>query len=240
MRARVWLPVAALFVASIWCVLLLAARRHAYGPTGSRYLVWNLGLAWLPLVFALLLYVAFRRRHTKAELLALGAAWLVFLPNAPYMVTDFVHLGDRHRLVDTMILSSFAFTALALGFASLLLVQIVVTRKMGAPLGWFVALGALFLASVGVYLGRVHRFNSWDVITRPRLVVWTMSQALDDPFAHTHTLFFIAAGGAFLVLAYVGLYGVADLVATLGRDDRQPLLLSQRQWPSRSSSSNPS
>ena len=64
MRARVWLPVVALFAASVWCVVLVVARRHAYGPGGFRYLVWNLGLAWLPLVFALLLYVAYRRRHT--------------------------------------------------------------------------------------------------------------------------------------------------------------------------------
>jgi len=220
MRARVWLPVAALFAASAWCLVLVAARRHAYGPSGSRYLVWNLGLAWLPLVFALLLYIAFRRRHTIAELLALGAAWLVFLPNAPYVLTDFVHLGHRHRLVDSMILASFAFTALGLGFASLLLVQIVVTRKAGAPAGWLVALSALFLASIGVYLGRVHRFNSWDVITRPRLVAWTMLQGLADPFAHLQILFFVAAGAGFLALAYVALYGVADLVAALGRDDR--------------------
>jgi len=220
MRARVWLPVAALFAASAWCLVLVAARRHAYGPSGSRYLVWNLGLAWLPLVFALLLYIAFRRRHTIAELLALGAAWLVFLPNAPYVLTDFVHLGHRHRLVDSMILASFAFTALGLGFASLLLVQIVVTRKAGAAAGWVVALSALFLASIGVYLGRVHRFNSWDVITRPRLVAWTMLQGLADPFAHLQILFFVAAGAGFLALAYVALYGVADLVAALGRDER--------------------
>jgi uncharacterized membrane protein len=240
MRARVWLPVTALFVASVWCVVLVAARRHAYGPGGFRYLVWNLGLAWLPLVFALLLYVAFRRRHTLAELLALGAAWLVFLPNAPYVLTDFIHLGARHRLVDSLILASFAFTALALGFASLLLVQIVVTRKAGASVGWAVAIGALFLSSVGVYLGRVHRFNSWDVLTRPRHVAWTMWQGLDNPFAHIDILFFVAAGGAFLALAYVGLYGVADLVAALNREDRRPVLLSNRQWRSRSSSSTQS
>jgi uncharacterized membrane protein len=240
MRARVWLPVVALFAASVWCLVLVAARHHAYGPTGFRYMVWNLFLAWLPLVFALLLYAAYRRRHTTAELLALGAAWLVFLPNAPYVLTDFVHLGERHRLLDALILASFAFTALALGFASLLLVQIVVTRKAGALVGWLVALSALFLASVGVYLGRVHRFNSWDVVARPRLVAWTMWQALDNPFAHLHVLFFIGAGGGFLVFAYVGLYGVAGLVAALDEGGRRPVLLSKRQWPSRSSSSNQS
>src|SRR4051812_48275637 len=240
MRARVWLPVAALLGASAWCVLLVVARRELYGPGGFRYLVWNLWLAWVPLLVALLLYAAYRRRHTSAELLALGAAWLVFLPNAPYMVTDFVHLGERHRLVNTLILASFAFPALPPGVGSMLLVQIVVTRKAGAPVGWLVALGALFLASFGVYLGRVHRFNSWDVVTRPRFVAWTMWQGVVDPFAHPSTLFFVAAGGGFLVLAYVGLYGVADLVAALARDDRQPVLLSKRQWPSRSSSSNQS
>jgi uncharacterized membrane protein len=240
MRARVWLPVAALFGASAWCVVLVLARRSLYGPGGFRFLVWNLGLAWLPLVFALLLYVAFRRRHTAAELLAVGAAWLVFLPNAPYMLTDFIHLGERHRLVDSLILASFAFTALGLGFASLLLVQIVVTRKAGARVGWAVALVALFLATIGVYLGRVHRFNSWDVVTKPRLVVWTMWQGLDDPFAHLHILFFVVAGAGFLTLAYVGLCGVADLVTALDQEGQRPVLLSNRQWPSRSSSSNQS
>jgi uncharacterized membrane protein len=238
MRARVWLPVVVLAAASAWCVLLVLARRELYGPGGFRYLIWNLGLAWAPLLFALLLYAAYRRRHTLAELLALGAAWLVFLPNAPYMLTDFVHLGDRHRLVDSLILASFAFTALALGFASLLLVQIVVTRKFGARVGWVVAMAALVLSSVGMYLGRVQRFNSWDVVTRPRLVAWTMRQGLEDPLAHRHVILFVAAAGGFLVLAYVGVYGFAALASALTGDDRPPVLLSNRQWQSRSSSSN--
>jgi hypothetical protein len=67
-----------------------------------------------------------------------------------------------------------------------------------------------------------------------------MWQALDNPFAHLQVIFFIAAGGGFLILAYVGLYGVAGLVAALDQGDRRPVLLSNRQWRSRSSSSNPS
>jgi uncharacterized membrane protein len=238
MRSRVVLPVAALLGASAWCVLLVVARRELYGPGGFRYLVWNLTLAWAPLLFALLLHAAHRRRHTLAELVAVAAAWLVFLPNAPYMLTDFIHLGTQHRLVDSLVLASFAFTALALGFASLLLVQIVVTRLAGAVAGWAVAFGALFLSSLGMYLGRVQRFNSWDVVTRPRLVAWTLRQGLENPLGHTHVLLFVVAAGGFLVLAYVGLYGVSALAASLARDDRPPVLLSKPQWPSRSSSSN--
>jgi hypothetical protein len=65
-----------------------------------------------------------------------------------------------------------------------------------------------------------------------------MWQGLDDPFAHVHLLFFVGAGGCFLALAYVGLHGVAGLVSSLQGDDRAPVLLSGRTWPSRSSSSN--
>src|SRR5439155_21678999 len=104
----------------------------------------------------------YRRRHTRVELASIGVAWLVFLPNAPYVLTDFVHLGQSHVLFDTMIIASFAGTALAVGFASLLLVQIVVTRAAGVRAGWAVGVSALFLSSVGMYLGRVQRFNSWD------------------------------------------------------------------------------
>src|SRR6266436_9736909 len=149
MRSRVWFPVTALLAASGWCVPLLVVRRQAFGAAQYRDLVWNLTLAWVPLVLAVLLYAAYRHRHTRIELVAIGAAWLVFLPNAPYVLTDFVHLGQSHRLFDTMIIASFAGTALAVGFASLLLVQIVITRAAGVIAGWGVVVSALFLSSVG-------------------------------------------------------------------------------------------
>jgi uncharacterized membrane protein len=238
MRSRVWFPVAALLAASGWCVVLLAVRKHAYGAVQYRYLVWNLTLAWIPLVLAVLLYVAYRRRHSLAELVVIGMAWLVFLPNAPYVLTDFIHLAPNHATFDTLILSSFAFTALAVGFASLLLVQIVVTRLFGSIVGWAVAVVSLFLASIGMYLGRAQRFNSWDVVSRPRLLAWTVRQGLRDPFADRYLLLFVGASCGFLILAYVGLYGVASLASTVGRHPEPPVLLSKRKWPSRSSSSN--
>jgi uncharacterized membrane protein len=238
MRSRVWFPVAALLAASAWCVVLLLARRHAYGAVEYRYLVWNLTLAWAPLVLALVLYGAYRRRHTAAELVAIGAAWLVFLPNAPYVLTDFVHLAPGHPVFDSLVIGSFAFTALALGFASLLLVQIVVTRAAGRVAGWAVVLSALFLSSIGMYLGRVQRFNSWDVVRRPRLVAWTVRERLDDPFANRYLLLFVVAACGFLTFAYVVLFGFAALASAGGWRDEPPVLLSKRQWRSRSSSSN--
>src|SRR3954454_16966225 len=191
MRSRVILPLAALLAASAWCVFLLVVRKHEFGAAGYRYLVWNLTLAWVPMLLAVLLVVAYRMRRSLFELLAVGAAWLLFLPNAPYVITDFIHLGDNHRLYDTIVVGSFAFTALALGFASLLLVQLVVTRAAGALLGWTVALGALFFASIGIYLGRVLRFNSWDAIRRPHLLVDLTLGRLSDPFGNPHLIGFV-------------------------------------------------
>lgn len=231
MRARVLISFGALVAASAWCVLLLVVRKHEYGDAGYPYLVWNLVLAWLPLALAVLLVVTYARSRSVVELLAVGGAWLLFLPNAPYMITDFVHLGTEHKLFDTIVISSFALTALALGFISLVLVQLVVTRAGGALLGWLTVVGSLFAASFGIYLGRVLRFNSWDVIRRPHQLLELAKLRIDDPFGNRYLIGFTFALGGLLVLAYLGFYGFTVLVSSTRRD-RQPLVGSDTRWPS--------
>jgi uncharacterized membrane protein len=232
MRSRVLLPLLALGAASAWCVVLLAVRKHEYGYAGYPYLVWNLALAWIPLLLAVLLVVSYARRRSAVELVTVGAAWLLFLPNAPYVLTDFIHLGERHRLFDSLIIASFAFTSLALGFASLLLVQLVVTRAAGAMLGWVTAFGSLFAASVGIYLGRVLRLNSWDVVHRPGRLWEISSTRLADPFGNRHLIGFVLALCGFLTLAYLGVYGFTALVGA-ARPQEPPVLGSNRKCPSR-------
>jgi uncharacterized membrane protein len=205
----------ALIAASVWCLLLLAAWRHTFGGDGYRYLAWNLMLAWIPFVLALLLLAAYKRRHATGELVALGAAWLVFLPNAPYVLTDFIHLGTTHRLAESLVLASFAFTSLVLGFASLLLVQLVVARAAGALAGWTLAFSAIFLSSIGMYLGRVHRLNSWDVLQRPRLLAEIARARLDDPFGNRYLIFFVVVACGSLLVAYLGLYAISALAASV-------------------------
>jgi uncharacterized membrane protein len=213
------LPPAALLAASAWCVLLLAVRKHEFGAAVYRYLVWNLTLAWIPLLLAILLVVAYRQRRPAAELLAVGAVWLLFLPNAPYVLTDFIHLGEAHRMYDTILVGSFAVTGLALGFGSLLLVQLVVTRAGGALLGWVTAVGSLFVASVGIYLGRVLRLNSWDAFQRPHRL-WEIARfRMADPFGNRYLIGFVIAFAGFLTLAYLGFYGFTTLAASVRRDE---------------------
>jgi uncharacterized membrane protein len=220
MRSRVIVPLAALLAASAWCVFLLVVRKHEFGAAGHAYLVWNLTLAWIPLLLAILLLASYARRRSALELIAIGAAWLLFLPNAPYLLTDFIHLGQAHRLYDTILIASFALTGLALGFASLLLVQLVVTRAAGALLGWVTALGALFFASIGIYLGRVLRFNSWDAIQRPHRLWDIAFLRLTDPLGNPQLIGFVIAFCGFLTLAYIGFYGFTALAASVRRDER--------------------
>src|SRR5262245_4829292 len=111
-----------LVVASCLCVGILAARMVYMHNTSFRFLLWNLFLAWIPLVCAL----AAERMHSRVALLACGAAWLVFLPNAPYLLTDLAHLDGRNSnwfWYDLIMLLSFGLTGLLLGYVSLYAMQ---------------------------------------------------------------------------------------------------------------------
>jgi uncharacterized membrane protein len=130
------------------------------------------------------------------------------------VLTDFIHLGPERRLFDALVLASFAATALALGFASVLIVQGVVTRARGVLAGWLVAAASLFASSVGIYLGRVKRLNSWDVVSQPHRV-WVLGrERLEDPLGNPRLLLFVAGLCCLLAIGYVGLYALSSLAAT--------------------------
>jgi uncharacterized membrane protein len=165
------LVLAGLGLASALAMLLELYRQHHYGEASFRFLLWNLLLAWIPLVLALAVYDWYRRGVGLALLAPAIGLWLLFLPNAPYIVTDFVHLSaadERTTLwFDAIVVSAFAWTGLLLGFASLYLIHAVVRHRFGATLGWAGVLTVLALTSAGVYLGRFLGWNSWDLLVRP-------------------------------------------------------------------------
>jgi len=146
----------------VLCVGLLEIRIRETGDGFYRFLVWNLFLAWVPLALAAAAY-ALLRRGVDGLVAALLVAWLLFFPNAPYLLTDFIHLeeGPAPLWYDALMLSAFAWTGLLVGFASLYLVQIILRRAFGAAAAWLGVFGALGLASIGVYIGRFVRLNSW-------------------------------------------------------------------------------
>jgi len=204
----------ALVLASGLCLALLALRDLR---TGDRYydgLAWNLVLAWAPFALALVLYDAARRDRPPGVVLGLGALWLLSLPNAPYILTDFVHLGESAAAplwYDGALIAAFAGTGLLLGLGSLYLVHRVVALRAGARSGWVFALGVLALCGVGVYLGRFARLNSWDVLTRPGDVLDLAGRAVLDPLASVEWVGFSLVFAAFLLVAYLLVYGATQL-----------------------------
>jgi uncharacterized membrane protein len=203
-----------LTAASAWCVALLIARLVHLGSIANPMLVWNLTLAWVPLLLAIALLVSARRGRPGRELVAIGVVWLLFLPNAPYLLTDFVHLGYQHRVFDSLIFGSFGATGLALGLASLVIVQSVVTRARGVRAGWAVAAASLVASSVGIYLGRVQRLNSWDALTHPGRILGIGRTWLENPLGHQHLMLVVGGLAGFLVLMYLVLYALTSLAAT--------------------------
>lgn len=203
-----------LVLMSGFCVSVLAYRSAQHYGHSYDFLAWNLLLAWIPFLLAVALHDSDRRSRTPAVLLALGAAWLVFLPNAPYIVTDFVHIGKVQGAplwYDAGMTAAFAGTGLVLGLASVLLVQGVVARRFGAVAGWAM-LGPIFLlCSAGIYIGRIHRLNSWDVITRPQQLVDLVGSRLADPFGRPEVIFALGGLTGFLMIAYLVLYTISDL-----------------------------
>jgi uncharacterized membrane protein len=220
--------IAALFslvLASGLCIVLLAIRVHYPHGLEFRFLAWNLVLAWIPFLLAVALYDAARRDRRRSFLWLLGGAWLLFLPNAPYIVTDFVHVGRVSGVpvwFDAGMIASFAGVGLVLGLGSVLLVQGVIERRFGTLVGW-VALAPIFLlCSAGIYIGRVRRLNSWDAITQPDSLLRAVAARLADPFARPEMIVTLVGVTCLLVVAYLVLYTVSDLRPDRSRPSGRP------------------
>jgi uncharacterized membrane protein len=193
-------------------VLVLLQWRHHYEPYVARaYLIWNLFLAWIPYVCAVLIARLGRNRAPLWMLLPLGAVWLAFLPNAPYLVTDVVHIqhGDPPRLVyDIPLFAVVAVSGVLLGVAALLPVHRLVAERYGhaASVGFPPLIAAA--TGFGVYLGRVQRWNSWSFVEAPGRLAHAAGSVLVHPISHPRAVGGTALFAAAFLLAYVVLtYG---------------------------------
>jgi uncharacterized membrane protein len=212
-RRRFALIVLSQLAPSALSIGTLVAQIHATHDHRYTFLFWNLFLAWVPLIAAASA-LALDRRGAGPLVVVLVAVWLVFFPNAPYVLTDFIHLhgnAPSPLWYDALMLSSFAWTALMLGFASLYLIHAIIERHAGTAVGWVVVVGALGLASFGVYLGRFARFNSWDVVTRPHLVLSVIREEIDSPLHDPKMVVALLVLTASLLVGYLVLYAFAAL-----------------------------
>jgi uncharacterized membrane protein len=217
MSDRRALALFSLALASALCVGALLVR-WAYGEAGAYdFLPWNLFLAWIPLIAAVAVYDAARHGTKPARLLPVAAIWLLFLPNAPYLLTDFVHLGSRNDAplwFDIVLFGSFAWTGVLLGFLSIFVMQGVVRRAYGWIWSWVLVWTSLAASAFGIYLGRSLRWNSWDFLIRPGALLEDIWARIADPLAYPRGVGMTIALTAVLWTGYLTLYAFARLGTT--------------------------
>jgi len=221
---RPWLlPTVALGFASLAGCFLLAGRVVISGEWNHLYLIWNLILAWIPLALAVQVERLDRCSVSpRWPLAAAGLGWLLFFPNAPYIFTDFIHLGSRTSVrfwVDLILILWFALTGLVLGFVSLFMMQRVWVRRYGWLTGWvFVAMVSV-LSGIGICVGRFLRWNSWDVVLNPWDLVVDLGRCLAGMPGRPALAVLPVLFGAVLFVAYVILYALTHLGGSVRRTE---------------------
>jgi len=190
-----------------------ALRNHSFE---FSYLVWNLGLAWLPLAFALRLTAVLQRKLWSSwEGLAYSVLWLLFLPNSFYMISDFIHLQDVMRvdlLYDVVMFTSFIYSGVVVGFSSLYLMHLQLQRRLSGRVAAGVMALTLVSASFAIYVGRDLRWNSWDVLTNPGGLLFDLSDRLLHPSAYPTMLVTVLSFSALLGSMYAIVWRASLLV----------------------------
>ena len=151
-------------LANVWDVL----------RSNSRWMSWNLFLAFVPLALSVWL---FRKKRRRSSLWWFGfLVFFAFLPNAPYVLTDVIHLYEDIREINsvwmiTLVVIPVYLLFILAGFQAYVVSLInfgYYLSQMGRT-RWILGAELLThaLCAVGIYLGRFKRFNSWDFIAQP-------------------------------------------------------------------------
>jgi|SRR4051794_23557635 uncharacterized membrane protein len=200
LRVTLLSPVAIGFVTAI-CVVGNRLRAAAGIQPEYGFMVTNLFLAWIPLALAYAIAWAARREVTRLALPLLACAWIIFLPNAPYLVTDLVHLRHQASVVNVAEMSLLAFAGVLIAVKTVQLVQGAVETLWGVAAGWRAVQVTVVLAAIGVYIGRVLRWYSWTLFDHPHHLVHAVLRTPSQPVRVGLGLIgiLVFAGGFYLV-----------------------------------------
>jgi len=194
-----------LFAAFGVCLILLMIRLKLSQSYFFLFLVWNIFLAALP--YALTFYLSSKQRLGKYQLMAWFGLWLLFLPNAPYIVTDLIHLQHFKAsfiVLDTVLIVAYALCGLLFYFLSLRDMELLLKVHFSDKICSFTIFLIPFLMGFGVYLGRFLRWNSWDVVQRPLILLQDMWEIVIYPMEHQLAWVMTFSFGIVLILGYYG------------------------------------
>ncbi len=191
---------------TLCCVLLVLLRIWRTNSYLYLSLLWNLALAWVPMITAFLIFWIERQKlSSPAGQGLIFLIWFFFFPNAPYIITDLIHLTPRFGIpvwYDLMVIVFCAWTGLALAFGSLYLMQQVFSRRFGPRFGWLLVALTIPAASFAIYLGRFLDWNSWDLVLKPKAVLTNIIAIGVNPLADPAPLGISLLLSVFLTMLY--------------------------------------
>jgi uncharacterized membrane protein len=208
-------PALFLFLVSAFvaCGALLCGRIVFTRSFNYLFLPFNLVLAALPVLFSLIFAGATKPRRR----ICYGALWLLFFPNAPYILTDLIHLqriggaNGAPLWFDVLLVASYAGAGLIFGYLSLLQMQ----KSMAAHFpraSWGIAILSCFLAGFGIYLGRFLRWHSVHIFLDPVSLFLDIFDRLVNPLSHPRTWGVTLGFGSLILFGYLGLLLTARLM----------------------------
>lgn len=205
----------ALVFTSLFALILVLLRvQHLGGPCKQSwemvfcpsmlflFLVWNLFLAWIPLLIGHLLV---KKAFPKWLAWLFIMVWLFFFPNAPYLITDLIHLKKRLDIpfwYDAFLLFTYAYLGVWLAIKALHKMRIYLYEKESVFIGKSFITITLLLSGLGIYLGRIERWNSWDLFTRPNAVLKSVINLFVHPMSHQQVFLMMGMFSILLSLVY--------------------------------------
>lgn len=162
------------------------------------FLIWNLFLAYIPYFLSSEIKNIVPGTFTFYSVLLI---WLLFLPNSFYLITDFVHLHHITKfqfVFDAILLSCFTVAGFYSGVLSLFTIQFLLQMKYTVKKSWLLIGTIVYLSAFGIYLGRILRFNSWDILRHPFSLFSNSYKSIQN----SETLLFTIVLGTFILLSY--------------------------------------
>lgn len=195
----------AVWLASLVAITLLLLRVKITHSMYLLFLIWNLFLAIVPYFLSSSIYNNFFDKSKKIQNSIYAFVWLLFIPNTFYILTDFTHLHFENTFqfgLDMLILSSFSFAGFYLGLLSLHHIHQLIMAKYGNKKGNLLIVIISFLSAFGIYLGRVLRFNSWDIVSKPMKLAHKSIYALFS----FETILYTLQLGIIILISYIIFY----------------------------------
>jgi uncharacterized membrane protein len=180
--------------------------RHIITGTRTYYFLnWNLLLALIPLFISLIISSGFVKRKPKILTAALFVIWLIFFPNAPYIITDLYYLRrhtEKMFWYDLITILVFAWTGLWAGFFSLDIIRDALLSKLSGIKSIVITCALLFVCGFGIYLGRELRWNTWEVFVEPGKFFLDVIERFINPIRYRRAWGFTFLMGFFLNITY--------------------------------------